>query len=79
MLSLLSLRWSICMYIFTDSLNAYQMVMNTLNKPRTRTIEHVDGVAMAADGLAKPLQREKHDGFVRLLGMASKKIPWAKD
>ena len=42
-------------------------------------IKHVDGVAMAADGLTKPLQREKHDGFMRLLGMTSKKVPWAKD
>ncbi len=85
------------MVVFTDSLNAYQMVMNPLNKARTRTIDirykwvaeqaergllkikHVDGVAMAADGLTKPLQREKHDSFVRLLGMTSKKVPWAKD
>ena len=83
--------------VFTDSLNAYQMVMNPLNKARTRTIdirykwvaeqaqrgllriEHVDGMAMAADGLTKPLLREKHNNFVRLLGMASQKVPWAKD
>jgi hypothetical protein len=65
------------------------MVMNLLNKVRTRTIdirykwvaeqaqrgllriEYVDGMAMAVDGLTKPLLWEKHNNFVRLLGMAS--------
>ena len=81
--------------VFTDSLNAYLMVMNPLNKARTRTIdirykwvieqaerkslkvEHVSGMDMPADGLTKPLAKEKHAGFVRLLGMAARRLPWA--
>lgn len=82
--------------IFTDSLNAYLMAMNPLNKARTRTIDirykwiieqtqrkllridHVSGVDMPADGLTKPLAREKHATFVKLLGMVAKKVPWTE-
>jgi hypothetical protein len=42
-------------------------------------IRHIDGVEMPADGLTKPLQREKHARFVTQLGMTSRKIPWAQE
>jgi hypothetical protein len=40
-------------------------------------VSHINGVDMPADGLTKPLLREKHTTFVKLLGMVSKKVPWA--
>jgi hypothetical protein len=39
-------------------------------------VRQVNGIDMPADGLTKPLRKEKHTAFVRLLGMASKKAPW---
>ncbi len=81
------------MLVFTNSLNTYLIVMNLLNKARTRTIdirykwvieqaerkslkvEHVSGIDMPADGLTKPLAKEKHAGFVRLLGIAARRLP----
>ncbi|KAL2149535.1 hypothetical protein VTH82DRAFT_8186 [Thermothelomyces myriococcoides] len=40
-------------------------------------LEHVNGIEMVADGLTKPLEREKHAHFLRLLGMSERHIPWA--
>jgi hypothetical protein len=39
-------------------------------------IRHINGVDMPADGLTKPLQREKHATFVKQMGMVAKKVPW---
>lgn len=39
-------------------------------------IKYVKGEEMIADGLTKPLLREKHEKFVKLLGMASIAVPW---
>ena len=40
---------------------------------------HVDGIDMPADGLTKPLKKEKHAAFVRMLRMVARKVPWAQD
>ena len=32
---------------------------------------------MATDGLTKPLQREKHYNFVKMMGIVARRIPWA--
>ena len=40
-------------------------------------LEHVMGENMVADGLTKPLEREKHNRFVRMLGLVEKRVPWA--
>ena len=32
-------------------------------------ITHVEGSKMAADGLTKPFWKEKHLGFVRMIGL----------
>ncbi|KAL2022214.1 hypothetical protein VTK56DRAFT_5824 [Thermocarpiscus australiensis] len=40
-------------------------------------VRHVKGVDIPADGLTKPLQKEKHATFMRLLGMVTRKVPWA--
>ncbi|KAK4234361.1 hypothetical protein C8A03DRAFT_47288 [Achaetomium macrosporum] len=79
--------------IFTNSLNAHLTVINPINKARTRTIDirykwiieqptgdllevrHIKGVDMPAE--TKPLQKEKHAVFMRLLGMVARKVPWA--
>lgn len=50
-----------------------QVVKGLLN------VEHVYGIEMPADGLTKPLQKEKHARFVRMLGMASIRVPWIKN
>jgi len=39
-------------------------------------VGHVQGIDMPADGLTKPLQKEKHAEFVRMLGMVEKTVPW---
>lgn len=39
-------------------------------------LDHIMGDNMVADGLTKPLDREKHNRFVRMLGMVEKKVPW---
>ena len=39
-------------------------------------LKHILGEQMVADGLTKPLQREKHRRFVQLLGIVSKTVPW---
>ena len=41
-------------------------------------LDHLAGNEMVADGLTKPLQKEKHKRFVRLLGLVSKTVPWNK-
>ena len=40
-------------------------------------LEHVMGESMVADGSTKPLEREKHNRFVRMLGLVEKRVPWA--
>ena len=40
---------------------------------------HVKGIDMPVDRLTKPLQKEKHAVFVRMLGMVVRKAPWAQD
>jgi len=35
----------------------------------TLKLEHIAGKDMVADGLTKPLNREKHSVFVKLLGL----------
>ena len=40
---------------------------------------HVKGIDMPADGLTKPLQKDKHAAFVRMLGMVARKAPWAQN
>ena len=40
-------------------------------------VQHIAGLDMAADGLTKPLTREKHANFVKMMGMVAQKIPWA--
>ncbi len=37
-------------------------------------VEHISGIDMLADSLTKPLAKEKHAGFVRLLGIAAKRL-----
>ena len=39
-------------------------------------IKYVKGEEMVADGFTKPLQREKHEKFVKQLGMTSMAVPW---
>jgi hypothetical protein len=39
-------------------------------------LEHVMGENMVADGMTKPLEREKHNRFVTMLGMVEKNVPW---
>ena len=39
-------------------------------------VKHLKGVNMAADGLTKPLTREKHELFCGMMGMVEKRIPW---
>ena len=34
---------------------------------------------MVADGLTKPLGREKHGEFVKMLGLVSRIVPWNRD
>jgi hypothetical protein len=81
-------------YPFTNSRNAYLLVMNPLNKVRTRTIDiryrwvieqaqkghldvrHLKGVDMPADGLTKPLTREKYNLSKNMMGMAERRIAW---
>jgi len=41
-------------------------------------IKYMKGEEMPADGLTKPLQREKHEKFVKQLGMASMEVPWLR-
>ena len=79
--------------LFTDSLNAFLTITNSLNKARTRCIdirhkwvmeqvergllkvEHIAGLEMTADGLTKPLLKEKHVNFVKMMGMTARKTP----
>ncbi|KXX82433.1 Copia protein [Madurella mycetomatis] len=54
----------------------YKWIIEQAQRGRLK-ISHIKGIEMAADGLTKPLLRENHAKFVRLLGMVAKKIPWA--
>jgi hypothetical protein len=54
----------------------YKWVIEQTQRGLVR-VEHIRGVDMPADGLTKPLAREKHTTFVRLLGMVEKRVPWA--
>ena len=40
-------------------------------------MNHVAGTQMPADGLTKPLMKEKHVAFMGMMGMKSKAVPWA--
>jgi hypothetical protein len=55
----------------------YKWIIDRVQK-KELVIEHISGTEMAADGLTKPLLREKHQQFVRMLGMVAQQIPWAK-
>ncbi len=37
-------------------------------------LDHVSGEEMVADGLTKPLTKEKHAQFVRMLGLIEKRV-----
>ena len=39
-------------------------------------VYHVPEEDIMADGLTKPLGREKHTKFVKMLGMTPGKVPW---
>jgi len=49
----------------------YKWIIEQARLNRVRPI-YVSGDLMAADGLTKPLLREKHQIFIKLLGMALK-------
>ena len=40
------------------------------------TVKYIKGDDMIADGFTKPLLREKHVRFVKMLGLVVKKVPW---
>ncbi len=42
-------------------------------------VDHIPGTEMVADGLTKPLGKEKHAQFVKLLGMEPIAITWASE
>ena len=42
-------------------------------------VRHVNSIDMPADRLTKPLKKEKHTTFMKLLGMVARKVPWAQD
>ena len=54
----------------------YKWVMEQVERGHLK-VEHIAGLEMAADGLTKPLMREKHANFIRMMGMVAQKIPWA--
>jgi hypothetical protein len=54
----------------------YKWIIEQVQRGRLK-VSHIKGIEMAADGLTKPLMREKHARFVRLLGMTRKKAPWS--
>ena len=54
----------------------YKWVMEQVEKGELE-VRHINGVDMAADGLTKPLQREKHHNFVKMMGIVARRIPWA--
>lgn len=53
----------------------YKWVIEQAQRGRFK-VEHISGADMPADGLTKPLARKRHGIFVRLLGIATKKVPW---
>jgi hypothetical protein len=54
----------------------YKWVIEQVAEGRLE-IRHIQGVDMPADGLTKPLLREKHAQFVKMLGMANRAMLWA--
>jgi len=54
----------------------YKWIIEQVQQGRLK-VEHINGIEMAADGLTKPLLREKHSRFVGILGMTARPIPWA--
>ncbi|KAK4207228.1 hypothetical protein QBC37DRAFT_433796 [Rhypophila decipiens] len=42
-------------------------------------LQHLGGDQMTADGLTKPLEIQKHQRFVKQLGMVAKRIDWLKN
>lgn len=55
----------------------YKWVMEQVRKGEL-DVQHIAGLEMAADGLTKPLLKEKHQNFVRMMGIVARKAPWAK-
>ncbi len=54
----------------------YKWVMEQVQRGHLKA-QHIAGLDMAADGLTKPLTRDKHINFVKMMGMVARKIPWA--
>lgn len=52
----------------------YKWIIEQAERKRLK-VEHISGKEMPADGLTKPLTKEKHAGFVRLLGMVPRSLP----
>ncbi|EAQ83859.1 hypothetical protein CHGG_10263 [Chaetomium globosum CBS 148.51] len=55
----------------------YKWIIEKVQKGEL-SVNHLPGAQMPADGLTKPLSKEKHAAFVGMMGMRAKKIPWAK-
>ena len=53
----------------------YKWAIEQVQQGRLK-IQHIEGLKMPADGLTKPLGREKHSQFLDLLGILRKPIPW---
>ncbi len=53
----------------------YKWVMEQVSKG-TLDVRHINGVEMAADGLTKPLNKEKHQRFVMMMGIVARNLPW---
>lgn len=56
----------------------YKWVIDRVRKKMV-DLRHLPGTDMTADGLTKPLQKEKHAQFVTLLGLVDIQIPWIKE
>ena len=54
----------------------YKWIMEQVQRGHLN-VQHIAGLDMAADGLTKPLTREKHAKFIKMMGMVAQKIPWA--
>jgi len=55
----------------------YKWVIDRVSKGQI-DLQHLPGDKMVADGLTKPLVLDKHVKFVKMLGMASCRVPWLK-
>ncbi len=54
----------------------YKWVIEQVEKEELE-VRYINGVDMATNGLTKPLQREKHHNFVKMMGIVARRIPWA--